>query len=138
MDSNDQCKNVRGVPPTGCPDINTQDYGCTIRGVYNGNINCPTNTTTTDNNDTDGDGLKDPKDPNNPQNPNNTNTNPSGNGNSSNSGNSLNNGNTNAQPEDHCMYVPGPISNLGCPVNGDSDDDGDGILNKDDRCPTIP
>ncbi len=151
LDSADKCPMVKWpASNNGCPEIKTPDYGCSIREIYSGNPNCNHTSLIDPNTDTDGDGLRDPKDPNNPQNTTDNNTNNSGTGNNSgnnswtSTGNNSNtwntsgggNNNSNA-PEDHCMYVPGPISNLGCPLNGDWDDDNDGVKNRDDRCPTV-
>ena len=56
FDNDDQCPLIRGEAPSGCPNIKIPDYGCTIRGVYNGSIDCLQNFGNTDR---DGDGVPD-------------------------------------------------------------------------------
>ncbi len=39
---------------------------------------------------------------------------------------------------DLCPRIPGPVWNLGCPIDGVLDSDGDGIPDDEDDCPYIP
>lgn len=105
-----------------CPTINTPDYGCAIRGVYSGNINCK-NTSI----DSDNDGIPDDTDkcplipgpkenfgcPLNPD------------------GDDDNDGTLNK--DDRCPTIVGPKENFGCP----NDRDGDGVIDANDKCPDV-
>ena len=123
FDHEDKCPLVRGTRANqGCPDVTAPDYGCTIRGVYNGNADCNNQTL-----DRDGDGVNDSEDqcPDIPGSKNNHGCpeNPGG--------DDDNDGTKNSS--DRCPKIPGPAENFGCP----RDTDGDKVPDISDKCPAV-